>query len=181
MVEIILPVSLIILSWDNTNLQNISLQNFLGALEAGIVEEIVVRYVMFSNVFRKLENQKNSLFTSILVSALIFGCLHFMNLTQQSIFPTIDQVIFATAFGIVFAIIYLYFGQIWWVIFIHFFWDWEQTASSISTIDAGVSFDPVAFGGRLIFLAIMIFILWFMMYGKRRKVLRSHADDLIQN
>lgn len=179
-VTIILPIILVILSWDNTNLANISLKNWLRELEAGIAEEIIVRYVIFSNIFNKLKDQKNDLFNSILFSAIIFGSLHIFNMPHQDFFSTINQVIFATAFGIFFTVVYLYSGQIWWVMVIHFFLDWMQTASSGSLTDGYYGFDPTELIGRLIFLAIMILLLWVMMYGKRGKVLHSCANQLVQ-
>lgn len=78
------------------------------ALSVGLYEEIVFRGFIFS-LFRKYFGEsKKGIYTSVLLSALIFGCVHFVNLIvyPDLIITTIAQVISASFFGVLCAVIY---------------------------------------------------------------------------
>lgn len=78
------------------------------ALSVGLCEEIVFRGFIFS-LFRKYFGEsKKGIYTSVLLSALIFGCVHFLNLIvyPDLIITTIAQVISASFVGVLFAVIY---------------------------------------------------------------------------
>lgn len=78
------------------------------ALSVGLYEEIVFRGLIFG-LFRKYFGEsKKGIYTSVLLSALIFGCVHFLNLIVYPglIITTIAQVISASFVGVLFAVIY---------------------------------------------------------------------------
>lgn len=78
------------------------------ALSVGLCEEIVFRGFIFS-LFRKYFGEsKKGIYTSVLLSALIFGCVHFLNLIvyPDLVITTIAQVISAAFVGVLFAVIY---------------------------------------------------------------------------
>lgn len=78
------------------------------SISVGLYEEIVFRGFIFS-LFRKYFGEsKKGIYLSVLLSALAFGCMHFVNLIvyPDLIITTIAQVISASFVGVLFAVIY---------------------------------------------------------------------------
>ena len=93
-------------------------------LLVGIMEETLCRGIMFLNMLDKWGNSRKGLLKAIIVSALPFGLLHLLNLTETTItvsgsWIVIFQVIYATTFGIFIAVLYLRCKNIWALILVH--------------------------------------------------------------
>lgn len=77
-------------------------------MSVGLFEEIVFRGLLFG-VFKKyFGDSKKGIYASVLLSALMFGCIHLENLLvyPDLVISTIAQVISAFFVGVLFAVIY---------------------------------------------------------------------------
>lgn len=90
----------------------------------GIYEELLCRGWLL-NTFLKRRNKKyGQVILSIVLSALIFGCMHFLNiLSGQTVFATLMQVFQTTAMGFLLGGIYYRTKNIYSVMFLHGFFD----------------------------------------------------------
>lgn len=86
--------------------------SFCRALEAGVFEE-TNRYLTILALIVGFANSKYRVQITVIVSAVVFGLLHFTNLGGQDFAATLNQVIYAAALGLVLAILYLYTGKLW--------------------------------------------------------------------
>ncbi|MCK8606456.1 CPBP family intramembrane metalloprotease [Leuconostoc citreum] len=73
----------------------------LLALSAGIFEEYLTRGFFFQSFFNIFK--KNKLIMSSLLSSFLFGFLHIYNIFNKGLTPTLQQVFYATAFGLLLA------------------------------------------------------------------------------
>lgn len=158
--------------------------NFLESIEAGIGEEILLRYAVTVCLLWIFSKSAHRLIFTILGSSLIFGLSHLANLFQgQTLAPTLDQIIFAFAVGLLFMMIYLYTGKIWITMLFHFMVDWSSTFSTDTLTQSKIlgSFVKTApqFIGSFAILIIFSGLLIWMMHGKRRQVMEEHARALI--
>jgi len=97
--------------------QQIVLFALLAAMTA-FAEETVFRGI----AIRVLEPR--GVVYAVIVSSVIFGLAHFVNLLQGSSLPvTIGQVVFAGLIGVAFAAPFIYTGSIWPIIVFHFIQD----------------------------------------------------------
>ncbi|MFG5683929.1 type II CAAX prenyl endopeptidase Rce1 family protein [Enterococcus faecalis] len=97
------------------------------ALGAGILEEFLIRVLMFAIILKFFENSKNKfLFTSVSTSFL-FGLLHMHNLTEQSMTTTVQQIFYTFVIGIVFSAVRIWFNGITLAVFIHTLMDFKPT------------------------------------------------------
>ena len=80
----------------------------VGMMFVGIYEELLCRGLLF-NAFRKYFGEsKKAIYLSVFLSSLIFGLMHLGNLisSPELKIATAAQVIYATFFGVIFAVIY---------------------------------------------------------------------------
>jgi uncharacterized protein len=88
------------------------------ALMTGFAEETIFRGIALHTLLSK------GLMRAVLLSSLIFGLVHFLNLLNgPDLLATTVQVIFAFLFGIAFVAPLLYTGSIWPLIIVHFIQD----------------------------------------------------------
>lgn len=90
---------------------------FVGAFFAGIVEEIVVRGLLF----RILEEGLGS-WIALVLSALIFGLLHAFNPGASAV----STAAIALEAGVLLAAAYMYARSLWFVMGIHFAWNFTE-------------------------------------------------------
>ena len=91
---------------------------------------------------------------------------------------TTVQVLSAFSLGLFYAVVYLYTGQLWIPMLMHFLLDWTSFTASNSTMMSG---NAGAMDWLTLVLQMILFIaitIW-MMFGKRRHVMKRHADRLI--
>lgn len=131
--------------------------SIVAAVFTGIVEELIFRGFLF----RAIEERTTPM-RAIIVSSIIFGLFHFVNMTAWSIEFVVLQVINATAIGISFAIIFHITRSILPCIIIH-----------VLTNIFGVFFVEemmleIEFIGMVILILIAVF--YSIMFHKHRKV-----------
>lgn len=85
---------------------------FLTTLAIGFAEEILFRGLIFRNFLRRYGMSKKGIYISIIVSSVIFGLVHASNAVSSSPDAIIQQIIYATAIGIILALFYLITGNL---------------------------------------------------------------------
>ena len=85
---------------------------FLTTLAIGFAEEILFRGLIFRNFLRRYGMSKKGIYISIIVSSVIFGLVHASNAVSSSPDAIIQQIIYATAMGIILALFYLITGNL---------------------------------------------------------------------
>lgn len=88
-------------------------------LGIGLLEESVCRCVLFNSFKEFLGNNKKGVYLAAFLSSLLFGALHLGNLNGSNTISTITQVIYATFFGMLFAVIYYRSGNLLSCIILH--------------------------------------------------------------
>ena len=117
-------------------------------LAIAISEEFLFRGVMFTQMLDSWKNKKNFMWVAILISSIIFGLRHFLNLitTPNTLVTTIGQVFFTFMAGFYLCAVYLRTRNIWVCIIIHFLEDlftgfWAIVSSSAAlaqTVDGTI-------------------------------------------
>lgn len=93
-------------------------------LLVGINEEISMRSLLLNNLICKYGENKNGMYKAILISSVIFGTIHLVNIFFMSPVTVVVQVVNATSAGMLFAAIYICSKNIWSGIIIHALVDW---------------------------------------------------------
>ncbi len=91
---------------------------FILATFVGITEEFIFRGLVLPLAIKAFKG-KYRLGFGVVVSSVLFGVAHIFNLSHQSLFTTLEQVLAATALGALFAVVYLRTGSLWFVIITH--------------------------------------------------------------
>jgi membrane protease YdiL (CAAX protease family) len=87
---------------------------FFVALLTGVFEELMCRGILYNVI-----NNKYKLHAAVLLSAAIFGVVHFINLISQSLAETAVQVLFAFGAGVLFAAVYARCKTVWAGVLLH--------------------------------------------------------------
>ena len=85
---------------------------FASTLAIVFRQEILFRGLIFRNFLRRYGMTKKGIYISIIVSSVIFGLVHASNAVSSSPDAIIQQVIYATAMGIILALFYLITGNL---------------------------------------------------------------------
>jgi membrane protease YdiL (CAAX protease family) len=101
---------------------------FIGAFSAGIVEETVVRGLLF----RILEEYLGS-WIALAISAVIFGLLHAFNPGAS----VVSTVAIALEAGILLAAAYMYTRSLWFVMGLHFAWNFTEGGVFATSVSGG--------------------------------------------
>lgn len=150
----------------------------LRAFEAAVAEESLCRFGFLGCILYGLRNSENRVIWASLISSGLFGLMHYSNMVEQNFAMTTVQVLNAFGLGLFFTMVYLYTGQLWLTMVMHFFVDWLSFTVSGSTIMAG---NVSAMDWATLAIEAILFIgisIW-MMFGNRRHVLERHANKLI--
>ena len=91
----------------------------------GLYEEVVLRGIVLNKMLEKWGDSKKGIVGAVLLSSLLFGLLHLVNLIGKPwlIVATGTQVVYALFIGVFFAAIYLRTKNLWTVIVLHMFLD----------------------------------------------------------
>lgn len=151
------------------------------AIKAGLSEEVLFRYfilVCLLNHFSRSGRLKRAIFLSISLSSLIFGLVHSTNLlTGQDLPNTSMQILYATAIGFLFAVLYLYTGKLSLAIIYHALIDvlaFSVRDSQMITGQVGQSqFIYLTYGGL-----IMLLFTIYMLTGRRLLTIEANARYL---
>lgn len=87
----------------------------------GLFEEVLLRGVCFYILARAWREQSNGLMKAAIAQGLIFGLLHFLNVSENGIVETTIQVVYATLLGVGFAGLVVFTRSIWPAVIIHTF------------------------------------------------------------
>ncbi len=118
-------------------------------LAIAVSEEFLFRGVIFTQMLNSRKNQKGFIRTAIIVSSVIFGLRHFLNLvtTPNVIITTVGQALFTFMAGFYLCAVYLRTRNIWVCIAIHFledfftgFWAIVSTSAAVAqTVDGTIT------------------------------------------
>jgi len=95
----------------------------------GIYEEVFFRGLVLKILLKKMGHSKRGIINVCIISSAIFGMVHVTNivgvarnveyLSVAAVLPVISQIIFATAFGVLAAALFLRSGTLWIPILLH--------------------------------------------------------------
>lgn len=159
------------------HLHNANWEFTLSAFEAALLEESLFRFAILGILFYAWRNAKQRLPLALATSSILFGLVHLTNYGPQEWEMTILQAISAAGIGLFFATVYVYTGQLWLAMLMHFFLDWTAFVASDSTLMTG-KVTAADWLGTGIELVIFIGIAAWMMYGQRRQVMDRHVARL---
>ncbi len=118
-------------------------------LAIAVSEEFLFRGVIFTQMLDSWKNKKGYIWATIIVSSIIFGLRHFLNLvtTPNVIITTVGQVLFTFMAGFYLCAVYLRTRNIWVCIVIHFledffteFWAIVSTSAAVAqTVDGTIA------------------------------------------
>jgi len=92
----------------------------MECLSIGFFEEIIFRGIILVFLLKKLTNQKNGVFLSILFSSLLFGFIHIFNLySGASIGDTFLQIGYSFLVGMMWSVMLLKTGNLWLTMLLH--------------------------------------------------------------
>lgn len=148
------------------------------AFEAGLAEESLFRFALLGILFYAWRNVKQRLPLAIITSSALFGLAHLINLSRgQGTALTFYQVSIAFLLGLFLAVIYVYTGQLWLTMLMHFSLDWFSFLATGSTTLTGALTSADWWSLLALFVILGGFSLW-MMFGTRRKVMERHVKRL---
>lgn len=112
---------------------------FFSAISAGFFEEYLTRGYLLNlmqRIFIKKLSAESSLILSIILSSVLFGCLHFINYAAgASIGAVFQQVFYATAFGFFFALVRIYSNTIIAGAIVHTLIDFQPEINAPVTVE----------------------------------------------
>ncbi len=110
----------------------------LVVLAVGFNEETMFRGILFHGFSTRF-----SIFAAVILSSLVFGVLHYLNLIEGApLGRTTHQVLHAAAAGFLYIALRLRVGSIWPVMLFHAFWDF--TSFNMDSMRAGTETTTVA-------------------------------------
>lgn len=89
----------------------------LTAFLIACAEEFIMRGMILSSIIHHAH--KHAIWKAIFLSSLLFGITHLMNITHQSLYQTLLQIIGTFSLGVIFAVIYLKSGNLLMPILLH--------------------------------------------------------------
>ena len=99
------------------------LASVISALAAGFYEEIACRGVVVTSMMENWKTAPHYILRTTLVSGILFGLIHFVNLTSGDIAGTFLQVFYAAGIGIFFGAVYIRTRNLWGAFLVHFIVD----------------------------------------------------------
>ena len=124
------------------------------ALLVGIYEEFLCRGWLLNEFLERYGETKKGVWISIIASGIIFGLIHFINVSSNGFAGTVTQVLSASATGILFGFIYYRTKNIWACVFLHGFYDFCLMLADINYIK-----DPAMSGGTIISIFSTVFMI----------------------
>lgn len=131
----------------------------------GITEEFLFRGVISEFMLRKFGKTRKGVWLAVVLSGILFGCAHLINLTHSQPVGVLTQVCITSFMGMAFVSIYYRTGNIWLVVFLHAFVDFsallagglfEAANGLTSTIS---SYSPIMLVGIIPYLIVVLVLL----------------------
>ena len=147
------------------SLESFSFIKFINILVlsifVGVAEEFLCRGWLQNEFIERYSDNKNNVIISIVLSSLVFGFMHIMNLGTQTVFETILQVINAVALGLLLGSIYYKTKNIWSVIFLHALYDFAIFLGEMNLVK-DCTYNTPTFGVTLVncFGIIVVSAIW---------------------
>ena len=106
----------------------------LVSIAIGIAEEFIFRGWLQNEVMDRFGEGKKGALITILMSGLLFGLFHLVNVfSGQDLFTSIMQVIQTSAIGILFCSVYYASRNIWSLVFLHSFYDFSILLGEVNS------------------------------------------------
>lgn len=134
-------------------------------LLVAISEELVFRYALFNELKAKYSN-----FLAMLISSLVFGGLHLLNITSFASIPTcLIQALYTFGLGMLLSLIYVYTQNILMTISAHFLFNLinDSLAASLFEINWDFKF----------YLINILFAIVFAIYGILIYIFKIKKED----
>lgn len=96
----------------------------------GLFEEVVMRGVIVGHMMHHWENDPRRVLKTVLWSSVIFGVAHLGNVFSNPV-GTAFQIVYATGFGMIFAVAYIRTRNLWSCILMHAFVDFAGGIGNI--------------------------------------------------
>lgn len=129
------------------------------AFRAGLNEEIYFRAIAVALVLRAYR-KPNNIWVPAVFTGVFFGCTHLLNiLSGDEVSNALVNTVFASAFGVVFGVLFTMSGNIWPIVILHFLYDYLAfTCTSSDAMPASIVYlEVVAFVIiAIIFVAILM-------------------------
>lgn len=140
----------------------------LGGIAPGFYEEVLFRGLIFQNMMNQWAGNKNYILKSVLISGLMFGLIHLLNLRHglSLLDSTLIQVINTTGIGVFFCAVYARTRNLWGPVIIH----------TLADISAGLIYSEAVLGiwEAVILLgsgvAYLLIGLYFIRSKKRKEI-----------
>lgn len=136
------------------------ISSFIAALLVGFIEEIISRGAVFNALKKLLSNSRHGVLLASIISSIIFGVSHFMNLLSGSDFVyTLYQVIYAFAIGLCLSFIYFITRSLIIPIIAHTLVDWSDFFFNMSGQPdlQNISYVPIILTVVYLLTAIMLY------------------------
>lgn len=91
----------------------------ISNLCTGYFEEVTFRGAVVSNSMRVWKDKKDKVLYTVILSAIPFSLIHFMNISVNGVPVTLLQVAYAIGFGMIFAAVYLRTGNLFSCVLVH--------------------------------------------------------------
>ena len=106
---------------------------FIYCILIGIAEELLCRGWLLTEFIERYGYDYKHVRLSVLLSAIVFGCMHITNVFYgQTLFETFTQIIQTLGIGFLLGTVFYRTRNIWSVIFIHAFYDFSLMLSEIA-------------------------------------------------
>ncbi|MCL2113535.1 MAG: CPBP family intramembrane metalloprotease [Streptococcaceae bacterium] len=139
---------------------------FVGAISIGLAEEFVFRGLILGHLISK----GKSLLFSMIVSSILFACLHLVNIFHQPLLNTFLQVLYVFPLGMFLAAIYIKTNNLMFAIFLHAMQDF---AALVFT--GGVSSQVTSLSAVLMDYALYLTLTLIILYADSQQIARFKA------
>ena len=148
---LVIALSALVVGVDFEKGSGFLLANLFLALCVGLTEEIYFRGVICNLWLEK------SVKKAVLISAVLFGICHLMNvLGGAGLMETILQIFFALAYGVAFALVFIVSKSIWPCIALHAFHDACSFLSADGSVRANIVIGAFQFIVMIAYIIIVI-------------------------
>ncbi|HAT4262556.1 CPBP family intramembrane metalloprotease [Clostridium perfringens] len=149
---------------------------FLATLTTGVIfEEITFRGIIQNILVDKYISCGKNPWKAIILSSLIFGSMHFLNLIGKPYFilGTITQVLYTLSLGIMIGVVYYLSKNIWTAIILHLIFNLFGSYVELFENSTNIVKSDLSLIGMIIQLSIMLpgIYIAFRIYKKNKKII----------
>ena len=137
----------------------------LCMMMVGVFEEILFRGIIAGKLLRHFGLTSRGVWKAVILSGVIFGCAHLINLRSSSVSGVLVQCAVTVMMGMVFAAVYFRSGCIWALVFLHGFVD-VAAGSLTGFFDTGTTiagtvsgYMPIQLLGAVPYIIVLLVIL----------------------